>query len=49
MRREEKNERIIYLLECLHLIPPEALPNMQEANPPDDLKAAEPDLQLCSG
>ena len=49
MTREEKNERIMYLLERLRLIPPEALPDMPEASPPDDLKASEPAPQLCSG
>ena len=38
MTREEKNERIIKLLEMLSVIPIEDLREKQEASPPDDLK-----------
>lgn len=49
MTREEKNARIIDLMEQLGIIPTASLPEKQEVHPPDDLKASKPSLQLCSG
>lgn len=49
MTREEKNARIIELLEQLRFIPPASLPEKREASPPDDLKARKPSERLCSG
>lgn len=49
MTREEKNARIIELLEQLGFIQPASLLEKPEADQPDDLKALQPFQRLCSG
>ena len=49
MTREEKNARIIELLEQLGFILPASLPEKRVADQPDDLKASKPSQILCSG